>query len=231
MTIKKSDNKKVLCVVAHPDDEALGVGGTLIKHSENKDKVELIILSVGESAKRVKVDKNPKRLENALRWSKIAKVNLHKVFNYPDQRIDTIPQLKIVKNLEKIIEDLIPDIVYIHHPFDINKDHQIAAQATLVALRPISYHKVKPEIRAFETPSSTDQVPSELPYIFRPNFYVDIQSEWKKKLLALKAYSKELKPFPHPRSIRAIEALATKRGSEAGLKKAEAFCIIRKIWS
>ena len=230
MTIKKSDNKKILCVVAHPDDEALGVGGTLIKHSKNKDKVDLIILSVGEGAKRKKADKNPKRLENALRWSKIAKINLYKVFNYPDQKLDTIPQLKIVKNLEKVIEDLKPDIVYVHHPFDINKDHQIAAQSTLVALRPISYHNVKPEIRAFETPSSTDQVPNELPYIFRPNFYVDIQSEWSQKLLALKSYLKELKSFPHPRSIRAIEALAIKRGSEAGLKKAEAFSIIRKIW-
>ena len=230
MTIKKSDNKKVLCVVAHPDDEALGVGGTLIKHSKNKDKVDLIILSLGEGAKRIKADKNPKRIENALRWSKIAKINLYKVFNYPDQKLDTIPQLKIVKNLEKVIENLKPDIVYVHHPFDINKDHQIAAQSTLVALRPISYHKVKPEIRAFETPSSTDQAPNELPYIFRPNFYVDIQSEWNQKLLALKSYLKELKSFPHPRSIRSIEALAIKRGSEAGLKKAEAFSIIRKIW-
>ncbi|RPG87089.1 MAG: PIG-L family deacetylase [Crocinitomicaceae bacterium TMED209] len=230
MIIKKCDKKKVLCVVAHPDDEALGVGGTLIKHSKNKDKVELIILSEGESAKKIKADKNPDRLASALNWSKIAKVNLYKVFNYPDQKIDTIPQLKIVNSLEEIIENLKPDIVYIHHPNDINKDHQIAAQATLVALRPISYHKIKPEIRTFETPSSTDQAPSELPYIFRPNFYVDIQSEWNEKLLALKAYSKELKPFPHPRSIKAIEALAIKRGSEAGLKKAEAFCIIRKIW-
>ena len=76
MTIKKSDNKKILCVVAHPDDEVLGVGRTLIKHSKNKDKVDLIILSLGEGAKRIKADKNPKRLENALKWSKIAKINL-----------------------------------------------------------------------------------------------------------------------------------------------------------
>ena len=117
-----------------------------------------------------------------------------------------------------------------HHPFDINKDHQIAAQSTLVALRPISYHNVKPEIRAFETPSSTDQVPNELPYIFRPNFYVDIQLEWNQKLLALKSYVKELKSFPHPRSIRAIEALAIKECSKLGYKKLKHLILFEKIW-
>ncbi len=225
-----NNNKNILCVVAHPDDEALGLGGTLIKHSIYGDKVNIIILSKGEAAKRSSLDKNPKRLENAKKWSEIAGVNLFKVFNYPDQKLDTIPQLEIVKNLEQIIQQLKPDIVYLHHPYDMNSDHQIAAQTTLAALRPIAYHNVKPEIRAFETPSSTEQAPNELPYIFKPNFYVDIQKVWKKKLLALAAYSNELKQKPHPRSINAITALAIKRGSEAGLKKAEAFYILRRVW-
>ena len=112
----------------------------------------------------------------------------------------------------------------------MNSDHQIAAQTALAALRPIAYHKVNPEIRAFETPSSTEQAPNALPYIFKPNFYVDIQDVWKKKILALKAYVNELKSSPHPRSLNTIKALAIKRGSEAGFKKAEAFYIIRKVW-
>ena len=116
-----------------------------------------------------------------------------------------------------------------HHPFDINKDHQIAAQSTLVALRPISYHNVKPEIRAFETPSSTDQVPNELPYIFRPNFYVDIQLEWNKILLALKSYVKELKIISSPKIYKGYRSTSNKKRFEAGLQKAEAFSIIEKF--
>ncbi|OUU62601.1 MAG: hypothetical protein CBC22_03670 [Alphaproteobacteria bacterium TMED62] len=230
MFIKKTNSKTILCIVAHPDDEALGVGGTLIKHSRHGEKVFLVILSLGEGAKINKTDKNYKRLSNARKWSKLAGVNLHKVYKYPDQKLDSVAQLNIVKKLEKIIESLKPDIVYIHHPNDINKDHQIAAQTTLVALRPIAYHKINPEIRCFETPSSTDQSPYEFPYIFKPNFFVNIQDVWKEKLIALKSYEKELKAFPHPRSYKAIEALAIKRGSESGLKKAEAFYILRKIW-
>ena len=222
--------KNILCVAAHPDDEALGVGGTLIKHVSYGDSVNIVILSKGEDAKISSQDKNAKRLENAKNWSKIAGANLYKVFDFPDQQLDKIPQLRIVRNLEKIIEKLKPDIVYIHHPYDINSDHQIAAQTTLVALRPISYHKVKPEIRAFETPSSTEQAPNTQPYIFNPNFYVNIQDVWKKKILALNAYVSELKSSPHPRSLSTIKALAIKRGSEAGLKKAEAFYIVRKVW-
>ena len=226
----ENNHKNILCIVAHPDDEALGAGGTLIKHATYGDTVNIVILSKGEDAKRRSQDKNAKRLENAKNWSEIAGVNLYKVFNFPDQQLDKIPQLKIVRNLETIIEKLKPDIVYIHHPYDMNRDHQIAAQTTLSALRPIAYHKVNPEIRAFETPSSTEQAPNTLPYIFKPNFYVDIQTVWKKKILALNAYVNELKPSPHPRSLNTIKALAIKRGSEAGLKKAEAFYIIRKVW-
>ena len=223
--------KNILCVVAHPDDEALGVGGTLIKHALIGDKVYIIVLSEGEDAKIAEKDKNPKRTINAKNWSKIAGTNLYKVLDLPDQQLDKIPQLEIVKKIEKCVENIKPNIVYIHHPYDINKDHQIASHSTLASLRPISYHGIKPEIRAFETPSSTDQAPNELPFIFKPNFYVDIEKVWKKKIEALKAYSNEIKRAPHPRSINSLKALAVKRGSEAGLKKAEAFYILRKIWT
>ena len=98
-----------------------------------------------------------------------------------------------------------------HHPFDINKDHQIAAQSTLVALRPISYHNVKPEIRAFETPSSTDQVPNELPYIFRPNFYVDIQLEWNQKTFSFKVICKGIKIISSPKIYKGYRSTSNKK--------------------
>jgi len=225
--IKKNN---ILCIVAHPDDEALGVGGTLIKHCESGDNVHIVIISEGEDSKSKKNEKNPNRKNNAENWCRITGCNLYSILNFPDQRLDQVPQLDIVQELEIILKDILPDIVYIHFPSDLNRDHQIAAEASLAAIRPISGHKVNPEIRAFETPSSTEQAPNIEPYIFKANFYVEIYDQWEKKILALNSYSHEMRDYPHPRSIKSIEGLAIKRGSESGLKMAEAFCILRKLW-
>ncbi|MBJ56724.1 MAG: GlcNAc-PI de-N-acetylase [Rickettsiales bacterium] len=225
MSIKKN----ILCIVAHPDDEALGPGGALIKHSLNGDSVNIIILSEGEVSKSKKNKKNPNRRKNAETWSKLAGINSLDLFDFPDQQLDKIPQLDLVRKIEKSVENIKPSIVYIHYPNDINKDHQIAAAAALAAIRPISYHGIRPEIRSFETPSSTEQGPNIEPFNFKPNLYISIEEVWKKKVNALEAYSKELKKFPHPRSVKYLEALSIKRGTEVGLKKAEAFYLIRKI--
>ena len=88
-----------------------------------------------------------------------------------------------------------------------------------------------PEIRAFETPSSSDQVPMVGKYIFSPNFYVCVTKQWEKKVKGLQIYRSEIKEKPHARSIEAIEALSIKRGAESGFEKAEAFVVLRKIWS
>ena len=152
--------------MAHPDDEVLGLGGTLIKHVNDGDKVFIIILSEGENAKTKFTQKNPHRKINAEECSNIIGSNLYKIFDYPDQELDTIPILEIIKNLEKILEKLRPDIAYVHHQGDLNKDHQIASQSALTALRPMNKFDLHTEIRSFETPSSTDQSPLEGQFIF-----------------------------------------------------------------
>tara|TARA_Y100000589_G_C27150969_1_gene628880 strand:- start:285 stop:965 length:681 start_codon:yes stop_codon:yes gene_type:complete len=220
--------KNILCIVAHPDDEALGVGGSLIKHAEAGDTVNVIIFSDGEGAKEQN-DKNPDRLYAAKMWSEKANCNLYKKFNYPDQRLDTIPQIELVNKIEKILIETKPNIVYIHNPMDINKDHQVISEACLVALRPMKFPNSLPEIRAFETPSSTEQAPNLPGIIFKPNLYISVFDVWQKKIKALEAYEKEIGKFPHPRSVESLKALAIKRGAESGLKYAEAFIIIKKI--
>ena len=219
--------KNIAVVVAHPDDEALGMAGTIIKHVKSNDKVNIIILSKGEDSKKNKATKNKYRKKNAKDWCKFTGANLFSFYDFPDQRFDKIPELDIVKCLEKDFEIINPDIVYIHHLGDINKDHFISAKASLVALRPMG--KFTPEVRSFETPSSTDQAPQLSNYIFSPNLYISIDKYWKLKEKSLKFYNKEIGVFPHPRSIKSIEALAIKRGAESGFKMAEAFCIIRKL--
>ena len=170
--------KQILCVVAHPDDEALGIGGTLIKHTNRGDNVNILILSEGEDSKLDKISKNPDRLNNAKSWAHFTNCTLYKVLSFPDQKLDIVPQLELVKIIEEAILKLVPDIIYTHHPGDINKDHQIAAQVTLAATRPISFHNIKPDIITFETPSSTDQGPHVEPYIYKPNFYVSLDSKF-----------------------------------------------------
>tara|TARA_B100000686_G_scaffold331260_1_gene394563 strand:+ start:18106 stop:18801 length:696 start_codon:yes stop_codon:yes gene_type:complete len=230
MKIKNNNKKSVLCVVAHPDDEALGVGGTLIKHIKQGDDVNIVIFSLGETSKLSKDINSARRLKSAKDWSNEVGSNIYSILNYPDQKFDTISKLEIIQSLEKILKNLKPDIIYTHHDGDINHDHQIVSQTLLTALRPMSVLNLKSEIRTFETISSTEQSPYIDRYIFKPNFYVDVEDVWTKKIKALKKYYTEMGIYPHPRSIKSIEALAIKRGSESGLKKAEAFCIIRKIW-
>lgn len=221
----------IICLVAHPDDEVLGLGGTLIKHVNQKDDVHIIIFSLGEESKNNKNINSKRRLRSAKKCSEIIGSKSLQVLNYPDQKLDTVPKLEIIKNIENIVSKLRPNIVYTHHDGDINHDHQIISHAVLTALRPMTLLGHKCEVRTFETISSTEQSPYIEKYLFKPNFFVDIESEWEKKITAINVYKDELGVFPHPRSIKSIEALAIKRGTESGLKKAEAFCIIRKIWN
>jgi len=228
--MKNKTKKSIVCVVAHPDDEALGLGGTIIKHIQNGDFVNIIILSLGEDSK-LSNDINPtRRLKSAKEWSTFVGSTMYHIFDYPDQKLDTIPKLEIIKSLEKIFKTLMPNIVYTHHEGDINHDHQIVNHAVLTALRPMSSYKIKAEIRTFETVSSTEQAPYTEKYTFKPNLYINIDDVWEKKIKALEIYESELASYPHPRSIKSLEALAIKRGIESGLKKAEAFCILRKIY-
>ena len=226
----KTDKKSILCVVAHPDDEALGMGGAILKHIAKGDEVNIIIFSVGESAKLENDINLSRRIESAKEWSNIVGSKIVRLFDYPDQKLDTIPKLELIQELEKILKNLKPSIIYTHHEGDINHDHQIVNHTVLTALRPMNAMGLKSELRTFETISSTEQAPYTDRYIFKPNFYINIDDVWKAKVSSLKAYKNELGVYPHPRSIKSLEALAIKRGTESGLKKAEAFCIIRKLW-
>ena len=228
--MKNNNKKSILCVIAHPDDEALGVGGTLIKHIEQGDAVNIVIFSLGEISKISKDINSSRRLKSAKDWSKRVGSKIYSILDFPDQKLDTVPKLEIIQILEKILKDLKPDILYTHHDGDINHDHQIVSHAILTALRPMNNLALKSEIRTFETVSSTEQSPYTERYVFKPNYYVSIEDVWEKKIKALEAYKNELGSFPHPRSLESLEALAIKRGIESGLNKAEAFCIIRKIW-
>ncbi len=210
----------ILVVAAHPDDEILGLGGTLLKHVQNKDKVFTIILSQGRTNK----------LDDKLN-SKLAKfLKLKKTFNLKlkDQKFDTYPLLEIIKKIEKIKKAANPDVVYTHYNSDLNNDHKICSLATLTAFRPFVGKKTK--IFQFETPSSTE-ITEKKEDSFNPDYFVDIENFFETKIEILnKFYSKEMRKYPHPRSKEYLKSLAVLRGSMSGLKLAEGFKTVRNYY-
>lgn len=229
--LKKESYKKerVLCVVAHPDDEVLGVGGALSVHSMRGDDIVIMIMSDGEDGK---LNETPKNQERRLCAHKVAEMLSCKeliMLDIPDQKFDFVPFIDIIKPIENIIQKYQPTIIYTHHIEDANSDHNIVTRATCAASRPMSdFSKSIKKILLFETPSSTDQAPPLLLNGFRPNVFIDIEPVWDQKLKLLNIYSNELIGGNHPRSIEYIYSLARMRGAYAGIRVAEGFMLVRE---
>lgn len=225
------DLKKILIIVAHPDDEVLGCGGTIARLAEEGSLVYTLILGEGVTSRDDMRDTN-KKLNEILDLQKSAlKANgllgVKKVFfkDLPDNRFDTIPLLNIVKAIEKTKNKIKPDTVFTHYGKDLNVDHQITYKAVTTATRPLERETVK-EIYSFEIPSSTEW---SYPLSFSPNTFYDISGTIDIKLKALERYKTELKEYPHPRSLKAIELIAQNWGVKVGLRYVEAFEMVRII--
>jgi LmbE family N-acetylglucosaminyl deacetylase len=215
---------KILVIAPHPDDEVLGCGGTIAKFTNQGDETHLCIVT-----KAYKPDWSEEflreRQEEIKKANRILGIKKTYQLNLPSVKLDTIPQKQLNASILKVINEVKPDVLYIPHKGDLNRDHRLVFEAALVATRPL-YPELK-KILSYETLSVTDW--GELINPFIPNVYVDISETFEKKIESMKAYASELKNYPHPRSIDIIEALAKKRGSEAGLRLAEAFIQIREI--
>ena len=216
--------KKVLVICAHPDDETLGLGGTLALHSINKESVNVLIFADGESARNKSMKKIEMREAQAKKACKILGIKKVEFLRYEDQKLDTIPLIEISKKIETKIQQFKPDILYTHFGSDVNQDHRKLFEATLIAARPTPSSK-KLRVICFETPSSTEWGSEK----FHPNLFVSIDESVKKKLDALSQYRKEMSSFPHPRSKNAVINRAKYWGSTIGVKYAEAFILFRDI--
>jgi len=215
--------KKILVVAAHPDDEVLGCGGTIIKHTQNGDIVQAVFLSDGFTSRK----HGNNRHCLAIEVSYLLNCNKPLFLNFPDNKLDSVPILDIVKEVEEIIYNFRPNVVYTHHLGDLNIDHQIAHKVAMTACRPQPGFCVK-EIYAFEVPSSTEwQTPGHL--AFSPNVYIDISGQIEHKHKALGIYNEEMLPPPHSRSVDNVIRLNALRGNSVGVDYAEAFMLLRKI--
>lgn len=215
---------KVLVITPHPDDEVLGCGGTISKHSNQGDEVYNCIITKAYTPDWSEefIENREKEIEKA---NKILGIKNTYFLDYPTVKLDTIPQKELNEAIYKVVDEVKPDVTYIPHKGDLNKDHRLIFESSLVATRPVN-HKVK-KILSCETLSETEWGQSIEPFI--PNVYVDVSETFEKKIEAMKAYESELKQYPHPRSLEIIEALAKKRGSEIGVNFAEAFVLIREV--
>ena len=224
----------VLVIAAHPDDEVLGCGGSMAKWSKLGYEVNVIILSEGSTSRDKK--RNRKKHKEYLNELNICATNACKILgiqsvellNYPDNRMDKVDLLDIVKTVEAFIEKLKPEIVVTHHSGDLNIDHQIIHQAVMTACRPIVGKTVK-RILSFEVQSGTEWQSQSINRPFVPNWYEDINESLEMKIKALEAYSPEMREWPHSRSIKAVEYLAKWRGASIGVEAAEAFMLLREI--
>lgn len=221
--------KKVLVIAAHPDDETLGAGGAIMKHLEKGDHVTVFIATDGVTARHDQTELQQRAAVNACRVLGVEDVRFG---GLPDQRLDGMPLLEVIDPIYKLVKEFQPEIVYTHHGGDVNQDHRVIFEATLVAVRPVNQNPVK-EFYCYEVGSSTEWAPSLDSWMFKPNTFIDIEPYLDKKVKAIQEYSKtyqsEIPPFPHPRSPEAVEIYAKRRGVEVGFRAAEAFMLIRKL--
>lgn len=230
---------KILVVAAHPDDETLGMGGTLKKLSKHH-QIKVMFLADGISGRRKsgyqniptwetsekekkKMDKEKLiRKDHAKKALNVLGIKNISFWDVPSEELSQIPMLKITKYVETELANNDYEIIFTHHYNDLSNDHKIAYEASITAARPFEYTKVN-AIFSFEVPSATEW---RKPYRFNPNFIVDISKEIKDKLKAISMYKHELRKFPHPRSKEVIDATATRWGGLYGYSKAEAFEIV-----
>jgi len=227
-------SESVLIVAAHPDDEILGCGGTIARHVAKGDEVNIIILAEGATSRSESGVGRNHELEldslggAAREAAKILGANTPRFIGLPDNRMDSVDLLEVVKHIETAISEFRPATVYSHHGGDLNIDHQITLRAVMTACRPLPGTTVN-RLLAFETVSSTEwSIPSvDAPFI--PNCYVDISDFIETKTAALDAYSMEMRTFPHPRSTTNVINLARVRGADVGVEAAEAFMILKEV--
>jgi LmbE family N-acetylglucosaminyl deacetylase len=226
--------KKILVVSAHPDDEILGCGGTILRKIGEGDVVYSLILGEGITSryhKRELVEKD--KLEalhsSHTKVSKFIGFKEHWLYDFPDNRFDAVDLLDIVKVVEEIKRKIKPEVIYTHFENDLNIDHRITFQAVLTSCRPTQDESVK-EIYSCEIPSSTEWVsPFNGGSFFRPNVFINVEKTIEKKIEAMRLYESEVKKYPHPRSPEAIKIIAQRWGTVCGLNFAECFILIRNI--
>ena len=217
---------KYLIVVAHPDDEVLGAGASIWKWAHSGDSVEVCIMSTEAKARAFRPE--DKDLNDDLNASSDY-LGIGKKYEgtFPNIEMNTVPHLQLVQFIERAIKESEPDVIITHHPADTNNDHLQTSMACQEAIRLFQRRPEVKRVKEFwymEVPSCTEWKVNNAMQDFVPNCYVEVGKDGvDAKIKALSMYRGVMRPYPHPRSVEAIEGLAAYRGVQAGCNYAEAF--------
>ena len=220
--------KKVIVISAHPDDETLGVGGTLLKHKNNGDEIFWIIITDifekdGSSKERVNSRKKEIDMVSSMYgFSKVYKLG------YSTAKLNTTHIPELIHSISEIFIEVSPEVIYCMNRSDAHSDHRIIFDATFSCTKSFRYPTIK-KILMYECISETEFAPALIEKVFVPNYFVDITDYIDDKLKIMKVYESELSKPPFPRSIENIKALALFRGSSVGVKYAESFHMLKYI--
>ena len=220
---------KVLIIAPHPDDETIGCGGTLLKHTAAGDQIFWCIGTKGYEP-RVSSEFLAKREVEIDQVA--AAYGCERVFklDHPTTRLDTVSQDQLIADFSEVVEAARPDCVYLNHSGDVHSDHRVIFEGVMSAIKPFSTsrHGVK-KILSYEVPSSTDASLASFGRPFVPTVFTDIAAYIEQKLQIFSLYPAEIQPYPQPRSLDSLKANARVRGATIGVEYAEAFMLLREI--
>lgn len=220
--------RKIAAIFAHPDDEVLACGGVLAAHADAGDEVRIFIMATGATSRGGDQGAYIATLRaQAQAAAKVLGAAEVKFGDFPDNRMDTLALLEVVKAVEAYLASFPADTIYTHHGGDMNVDHGVINRAVATACRPLPGSRAL-EILTCEINSSTEWGVAPLaPFV--PAEFVGITAVLDRKVAALECYADEIRPWPHPRSAQGVRTLARWRGSQCGLEAAEAFVPMRRV--
>ena len=220
---------KVLVISPHPDDEVLGVGGTMRRLADEGHGVTVAIVTKGwaplfpeEQVAQVRTE--AQAANAALGVKRVRFMDL------PVTKLHAIPEHELNAAFNALITDEQPEWVFRPFPGDRHEDHRQVFDAALIALRPVPDRSYVKRILCYETVSETHWAVSHLEPAFQPQLWFDIGDQLDAKLAAMRIYASQIRPAPDARSLEALQALATWRGSIVGMSAAETFVLVRECW-
>jgi len=218
---------KTIVIAPHPDDEVLGVGGTLLRRKAEGAKVAWLIVTNILVEKGWSEEKVRQRADEIKHITEFFCFDEVFILNFPSTQLDRVPMSELVTSISDVFKSFEPEEVFVPHPYDVHTDHGIVFNAVASCTKWFRYPSVK-RILAYETLSETD-FNLNGDHSFSPNAFINISSFITDKLAAMGIYSSELGEFPFPRSYDAIRSLATIRGAASGFAAAEAFMLLKEI--
>lgn len=219
------EKEKVLVFSAHPDDEILGVGGTLLRHRENGDELHWLIATNVSENEGFNKDRVERRQLEIQKVADQLKMNVHRL-DYPTMKLASENQLTLISKISEIVANIKPERTYVLNRSDSHSDHRVLFDAAMACTKSFRYPFIR-EVLMYECISETEFAPALPEKAFIPNCFIDVTDHMTEKLSLMRIYDSELGQHPFPRSERNIKALATFRGATCGVEYAEAFQILK----